>query len=134
MRRAGLTAFRPRAVSAAPLVADYFDFGSVLLGHHDGTAAGMRQHMEMALSRIARIERPARPVGGGDHHKKVGELERFVLQHADPVLRTEAQCKKSVGEPHAALRIWVRTSIVSSRVLRRSARAGDATSRQWQSR
>src|SRR4029453_1880532 len=70
MPRIRLIAFRPRAVSAAPLVADYFDFGSVLLGHHDGTAAGMRQHMEMALSRIARIERHARQVGDGGTQKK----------------------------------------------------------------
>jgi hypothetical protein len=53
-------------------------------------------------------------------------VERVVI--AGPVLRTEVQCKKSVGQAHAALprlgegepplaaaalRTWVRTSIVS---------------------
>jgi hypothetical protein len=68
--RIRLIAFRPRAVSAAPLVADRFDFGNVLLGHHDGTAAGMRQRMEMALSRIAPIERHAHRIGDGGTQKK----------------------------------------------------------------
>ena len=58
--------------------------------------------------------------------EKIGGLERVALEHADAVLRMEAQCKKSVGQAHvaghrrsrcalscAALRIWVRTSIVS---------------------
>jgi hypothetical protein len=85
------------------LVADRLDLRRILLRHDDGPAVGMRQHMEMALSRIARIERHAHQVGDGRAQKEIGGLERVVLQHADAVLWPKAQCKKSIGQAHATL-------------------------------
>jgi hypothetical protein len=85
------------------LAADGVDLGCVFFRNHDGPAAGMRQHMDVALAGIARIERHTHQIGDGCPQKKNGGFQRVVLDHADAVLGIEPQCQKPVGQAHPAL-------------------------------
>jgi hypothetical protein len=65
------------------------DLGRVLLCNDHGAAAGVAQHMEMALRRIARIERHAHQVSDRRPEKEIRRFEGVVLEHADAILRPE---------------------------------------------
>jgi hypothetical protein len=67
--------------------ANGLDLGYVFFRNHNRPAAGMAQHVDVALAGIARIERHPHQIGDRRPQKKIRGFQRVVLEHADAILR-----------------------------------------------